>query len=40
MKILVLKENHMKQVFTMKEAIKAAKDSLISYSSNDMLMYL
>ena len=35
MKILVLKENHMKQVFTMKEAIKAAKDSLISYSSND-----
>ena len=35
MKILVLKEKHMKQVFTMKEAIKAAKDSLISYSSND-----
>ncbi|CBH21723.1 Ornithine cyclodeaminase family protein [Acetoanaerobium sticklandii] len=35
MKILVLKENHMNQVFTMKEAIKAAKDSLISYSSND-----
>ncbi len=40
MKILILKEEDIKQVFTMQEAIKAAKDSLISYSSGDAIIPL
>ncbi len=40
MKILILNEEDIKKVFSMKEAIKAAKDSLVSYSSGDAIIPL